>query len=164
MQSQEPQSGTAERTAETAERTAEIAERSSKTQGSQRTQRVTTDELNRLTEQIIGLSIKVHKALGPGFVERMYEQALAYELERQQIPFVRQKAIKVEYEGVALGTQRVDLLVADHVIVEIKSVSAIHTVHEAQMVSYLKAADKRLGLILNFAKTRLDIKRMVNRL
>ena len=119
--------------------------------------------MNRLTEEIIGLAIKVHKRLGPGFVERIYEQALAYELQRCGIPAVRQKAITVRYEGLDLGAQRVDLLVGEEVIVEIKSVSEFNAIHEAQMLSYLRTADKRVGLILNFAKPTLSIKRMVNR-
>ena len=124
---------------------------------------MTREELSTITKRVIGSAIKVHKALGPGFVERIYEQALGYEMKRQHIAFVGQKPIQVRYEGVELGTQRVDLMVEDAVMVELKSVSAINEIHEAQMLSYLKAADKRVGLILNFAKTRLDIKRMVNR-
>jgi len=119
-------------------------------------------ELDKLTEKIIGLAIKIHKKLGPGFVEKIYEKALAYDFKREGIQFVEQKIIKVTYEGVELGDQRVDFLVEGEVIVELKSVAEISEIHEAQMLSYLKTADRRVGLILNFAKKKLDIKRMVH--
>jgi len=122
------------------------------------------DEIYELSKKIIGIAISVHKKLGPGFVEKIYEKALAYEFKRQGMEFVEQKIIKVIYEDVELGDQRVDFLVEDEIILELKSVSEINEIHEAQMLSYLKTADKRLGLILNFAKKKLDIKRLVNKL
>ena len=118
------------------------------------------EQLNKLTEKIIGLAIKVHKKLGPGFVERIYEKALAYEFKKANINFREQVDIKVKYEDIELGYQRVDFIV-EEVIVELKSVSEISEIHEAQLLSYLKATNKKVGLILNFAKKKLDIKRMV---
>ncbi|MCK4575375.1 GxxExxY protein, partial [candidate division WOR-3 bacterium] len=98
------------------------------------------EQLNKLTEKIIGLAIKVHKKLGPGFVERIYEKALAYEFKKANINFREQVDIKVKYEDIELGYQRVDFIV-EEVIVELKSVSEISEIHEAQLLSYLKATN-----------------------
>ncbi len=122
------------------------------------------EEINELSNRIIGLALEVHKALGPGFVEKIYQKALAYEFKEAKIIFEEQKRIKVNYKGVYLGDQRVDFLVENEIILELKSVSEINEIHEAQLLSYLKTTDKRLGLILNFAKRKLDIKRLVNKL
>lgn len=138
----------------------EVAGRAESAEGADE---ATRNALNRLTEKVIGVAIKVHKKLGPGFMERLYEQALAHELSKEGLSVSRQKTLPVHYEGVALGNQRVDLLVGDEVIVEVKAVSEMTTLHEAQLLSYLRATDKRVGLILNFAKERLEIKRKVNR-
>lgn len=120
------------------------------------------DKLNSLSRKIIGTSIGIHKKLGPGFVEKIYEKALTYEFEKQKIKFVNQATIKVKYNGLLLGNQRVDFLVEGEIIVEVKAVSELNKIHEAQMLSYLKTANKRLGLILNFAAGTLEIKRVVN--
>lgn len=120
-------------------------------------------ELDKLTERIIGIAITIHKQLGPGFVENIYEKAMAYEFKRNKINFKEQAVIKVNYETIELGQQRVDFLVENEVIVELKCISEINEIHKAQILSYLKTADKRVGLILNFAKKKLDIKRMVNK-
>lgn len=88
---------------------------------------------------------------------------LPLSLKKEEIKFVEQKIVKVIYEGIELGDQRVDFLVEGEVIVELKSVSEISEIHEAQLLSYLKTTDKRVGLILNFAKKKLDIKRLVNK-
>ena len=121
------------------------------------------EDLNRLTETIIGFAIKVHKTLGPGFAEQIYERALAHELEHADIPLSKQEDVRVHYGKVDLGRQRIDLIVGDAVIVELKYVSHIMPLHKAQLLSYLKATEKRVGLILNFARTTLNVKRMVNR-
>ena len=126
------------------------------------TSAVARQELDKLTEKIIGLAIKVHKKLGPGFVEKIYEKAMAYEFEKNKISFKEQIEIRVKYDTIELGHQRADFLIEDEVIVELKCVSEINEIHEAQILSYLKTADKRVGLILNFARKKLDIKRMVN--
>ena len=119
--------------------------------------------LNKLSNEIIGLAIKVHKELGPGFVESIYEKALAYELRKANIKMSCQKIIRVDYENIKIGTQRIDIIVEDLIILELKAVSEINEIHEAQLLSYLKTANIKLGLILNFAKPTLDIKRIVNK-
>ncbi len=108
------------------------------------------EEINKLTEKIIGFAIDVHKTLGPGFVERLN--------------FTEQAVIKVKYKGEELGNQRVDFAIEDEVIVEVKSVAKIISLFELQLLSYLKTSGKKVGLILNFGTKRLEIKRMVNRL
>ena len=126
-----------------------------------KTQKMSTDKLNKLSNQIIGLAIEVHKNLGPGFVEKIYEGALSYELKINKVKYKRQFEIQVKYKAIDLGKQRVDFLIEDNIILELKSVSEINNIHQAQLLSYLKSSDKRLGLILNFSKPKLEIKRMV---
>ena len=120
------------------------------------------DQLNDLSGKIIGLAIDVHKKLGPGFVEKIYERALQEEFQKKRIKFSSQQEIQIKYDDTSIGGQRLDLLVEDEIIVELKAVSEVSKIHQAQLISYLKAANKRLGLILNFAKKKLDIKRIVN--
>lgn len=115
-----------------------------------------------LTDKIIELAIKVHKKLGPGFVERIYEKALSYELSKISIKHERQRLIRVVYDEILLGDQRVDLVIEDKVIIELKAVSELNNIHQAQMISYLKASNKKVGLILNFAKPKLEIRRIMN--
>ncbi|MEW6687361.1 MAG: GxxExxY protein [Candidatus Edwardsbacteria bacterium] len=103
-----------------------------------------------------------HTALGPGFVEKIYEKAFAYELKKETINFEHQKTIRVEYANLELGDQRVDFLIEDEMIVDIKSVSRIIELHQDQMISYLKTSNKRLGLILNFGRKKIEIRRLVN--
>ena len=121
------------------------------------------DELDKLTERIIGIAMKIHNKLGPGFVEKIYEKAMAYEFKKNKIRFVEEGEIKVKYETMELGYQRVDFLIEDEVIVELKCVGELNNIHSAQMLSYLKTTDKRVGLMLNFAESKLGIKRMVNK-
>jgi len=115
---------------------------------------------SELTDRIIGLAIKIHKTLGPGFAERFYEKALTYELSKNKIKYTEQKNISVKYDNIQLGIHRVDLIVEEAVIVELKVVSEINEVNVAQMVSYLRVSNKKIGLILNFAKNKLEIKRV----
>ncbi len=104
-----------------------------------------------LTERIIGAAIKVHRALGPGLLESAYEVCLADEMEREGLAFERQVALPVEYEGRRLDCgYRLDFLVADAVIVELKCVDKVIAIHEAQLLTYLRLARKNVGLILNF--------------
>ena len=121
-------------------------------------------EINELSNRVIGCAIKVHRGLGPGFVEKIYAKALEHELKTHDIPFSREASIAVKYEGRLVGTQRLDFLVEDEIVLEAKALYEINNFHMAQVLSYLKATEKRLGLILNFARTRLQIKRVVNRL
>ena len=108
------------------------------------------DELDRLAHAVIGAAIEVHRHLGPGFLEAVYEEALCVELSSRQIPFVRQAPVAVRYKGHAVGESRLDVLVANALVVELKAVEAIVPVHVAQVMSYLKATGHRLGLLINF--------------
>ena len=107
--------------------------------------------VNEITEKIIGAAIAVHRALGPGLLESAYEACLAYELSQRGLTFERQKALPVVYHQVKLDCgYRIDLLVEDQVVVELKSVEKLLPIHEAQLLSYLKLAEKRVGLLINF--------------
>ena len=107
-------------------------------------------EVDTLARETIGAAIQVHRALGPGFLESIYEEALCVELSRRRIPFARQVPIPVCYEGHPVGQSQLDLMVGGQLIVELKAVQQILPIHVAQVLSYLKAARKPLGLILNF--------------
>ncbi len=107
-------------------------------------------ELNRLTHAVIGAAIAVHRALGPGFLEKMYEEALCIELEARRIPYARQVDVVAMYRGKEIGTGTLDLLVGDRLIVELKAVEALAPVHEAQALAYLRMTGKRLALLINF--------------
>ena len=120
------------------------------------------DELNDLSYRIIGIAIEVHKKLGPGFQEKIYEQALLKEFEKSSIEFEKQKVVRVDDDGFGLGNQRIDLLVNGKIILGIKTCTKIIPIHRDQVISYLKTADKKLGLILNFGRRKLEIKRVVH--
>jgi len=122
----------------------------------------TAKELNDVSNLIIGIGIDIHKKLGPGFQEKIYEEALLKEFKKAAIGFEKQKVIRVDYDGQSLGNQRIDLLVDDEIILEIKACTKIIPIHRDQVISYLKTTDKRLGLILNFGRSKLEIKRVVN--
>ena len=115
-----------------------------------------------LSRKIIGAAIEVHTALGPGFLENIYEEALKLELSEHKLNFETQKEIQIEYLGVAIGIHRLDLVVENQIIVELKAVKEFTDVHYAQLRSYLKATGLKVGLLLNFAKSTLEIKRVVN--
>jgi GxxExxY protein len=107
--------------------------------------------INELTEAIIGAAIEVHRALGPGLLESAYEECLCRELSLRKIPFERQRALPLQYKGMSLDCgYRVDLLVADKVVVEIKAVEALLPIHEAQLLTYLKLGGWQVGLLINF--------------
>ena len=108
------------------------------------------EDLSGLTSRIIGAAIEVHKALGPGLLESIYEEAMCIELEERGIPFARQFRIPAYYKGRPLGTYVIDLLVDDRVIVEIKCVSSVSPVFEAQLLTYMRLTERRLGLLINF--------------
>ena len=106
---------------------------------------------NQLTSEIIGSAIEVHRNLGPELLESAYDECMAYELQDRDLLVKRQHEISVLYKGKNLGqSYRVDLLVNDQVIVELKSVRKIEPIHDAQLLTYLKLANKRYGLLLNF--------------
>lgn len=111
-------------------------------------------ELNHLTKRIIGCAIEVHRHLGPGLLESIYESALCIELKLAGLTYERQKPVPVTYKGHALGDHRLDVLVEDTVILELKSVERFDPVFEAQILSYLKMTGKPIGLLINF-NTRL---------
>ena len=122
-------------------------------------------ELNDITGHIIDASMKVHTELGPGLLESAYEACLAYELTKRRLKVVSQLALPVKYDGIELDAgYRIDLLVEDRVIVELKAVEKTTPLHEAQLLSYLKLSNKKIGLLINFNVVRLKdgIKRMAN--
>ena len=118
---------------------------------------------SELSQRIISAAMEVHSALGPGLLEKFYEDALVHELNLRGMNFERQKEIILEYKDKEIGLQRIDLVVEDRIIVELKAVNDLHPVYEAQILSYLHAAKLHVGLILNFNTKRLKegIKRFV---
>jgi GxxExxY protein len=107
-------------------------------------------ELNRLTNLIIGAAIEVHRHLGPGHLESAYEEALAIEFDLRNIPFERQQAVHLQYKGHDVGKGRLDFLVFGKIILDTKAVESLCSTHTAQMISYLRVAGLKLGLIINF--------------
>ena len=109
------------------------------------------EELNALTRKIIGAGIEVHRHLGPGLLETSYETCLAYELQQRGLAFERQKALPLMYKEIRLDQGfRIDLLVEDAVVVELKAVDQLLPVHEAQILSYLRFTGCKVGLLMNF--------------
>ena len=122
-------------------------------------------KVNELTEQIIGAAIDVHRSLGPGLLESTYEACLLHELAARELSAERQKALPVSYKGVRIDCgYRVDLLVEGEVSVELKAVSRLEPIHEAQLLSYLKLSGCHVGLLINFNVTQLrtGVRRLVN--
>lgn len=120
---------------------------------------------NELAKQIVDAAYRVHTCLGPGLLESVYETALAHELEKRSLRVVRQQPVPVEYRGTRIEIGfRADLIVEDQVIVEIKSVEALAPVHKKQLLTYLRLADMRLGLLINFNVELIKdgIKRIAN--
>lgn len=115
-----------------------------------------------MSNQIIGAAIKVHKELGPGFLESIYEEALQVELSKNELDFASQVEVQIEYLGVPVGLHRLDILVQNEVIVELKAVKELADIHFAQLRSYLKATGMKVGLLLNFSKPTLEVRRVVN--
>jgi GxxExxY protein len=121
-------------------------------------------DFNATTNRIIGACIEVHKHLGPGLLESAYEECLAYELELRGLRFARQKPIPIVYKDVQLDCNyQIDLLVEDSIILELKAVETLLPIHEAQLLTYLKLTDLRLGLLINFNVPKLvhGIKRLI---
>ena len=108
-----------------------------------------------LTERIIGAAIEVHRVLGPGLLESVYEEALCHEFSLREIPFQRQVNVTVRYKDKVIAGQRLDLLVDDEVIVELKSQRNLPEVAAAQVLSYLKATGLKRGLLINFGEQKL---------
>ena len=121
-------------------------------------------EFDELSNRVVGCAIEVHRFLGPGLLESAYEQCLAYELNRNGIAFHLQHPQPVPYKDILLDCGfRIDMLVENQLIVELKSVEAIKPIYEAQRLTYMKLADVKIGLLINFNNTRLKdgIKRFV---
>lgn len=114
-----------------------------------------------LTEQIIKAALKVHKQLGPGFIEKIYQRALEIELTNNKIKIEREKLLKLTYEGINIGSDKADFVIDRKVLVELKAVSELSDIHRAQLISYLKASGLRIGLLINFAQQKLQIKRVI---
>lgn len=107
-------------------------------------------DLDRLAHAVIGAAIDVHRELGPGFLESTYQKALAIELRLRDIRCSTETPVALSYKGHPVGEGRLDLLVESSLIVELKAVDKLHPVHEAQVISYLKATGYKLGLLINF--------------
>jgi len=121
-------------------------------------------EINRITEITIGCAIEVHRQLGPGLLESAYEEFLCYELQKAGLRYERQKPVPVIYKEIKLDCgYRMDILVENCVVVELKTVEAFNPVHEAQVLTHMKFADKNIGLLINFYVTILKngIKRYI---
>ncbi len=123
--------------------------------------------INEVTDKVIAAAIEVHRTLGPGLLESAYEACLAFELTQRGLAFERQKSLPVTYKGVHIDCgYRLDFLVEDQVIVELKAVQALDALHEAQLLSYLKLSGHHLGLLINFNVNLLKtgLRRLVNKL
>ncbi len=123
------------------------------------------EEINRLTDRIIGAAIEVHRALGPGLLESAYEECLAYELRLRGLTLERQKNLPLLYKGVRLDCgYRIDFVVGRRVLLELKAVEGVLPIHEAQLLTYLRLTTLKCGLLLNFnvPALRKGIRRMVN--
>jgi GxxExxY protein len=120
-------------------------------------------EIDQMAHEVIGAAIEVHRILGPGFLESVYEEALCVELKLRGIPFERQLAVGVQYKGEKVGDGRMDILVNDELIVELKTVDILAPIHVAQTLSYLKATGHSLALLINFNVSVLKdgIKRVI---
>jgi len=114
-----------------------------------------------LTRQIIAAAMEVHRVLGPGFLEAVYEAALAHEFKLRGLRYLRQVELTVQYKGILAGQYRADFVVDDRVIVEIKATKRLTEIDEAQLLNYLKASGYRVGLLLNFGAPSLEIKRRI---
>ncbi|HEX3098016.1 MAG TPA: GxxExxY protein [Usitatibacter sp.] len=120
------------------------------------------EELNRLSAKVIGAAQKVSSLLGCGFLEKVYENALAVELRSRALSVTQQSAITIRYEEAVVGEYFADIVVDDRLIVELKTVKAFDPIHEAQCINYLRASGLHLCLLMNFARPRLDVRRIIN--
>ena len=122
-------------------------------------------DINDLTGAVIGAAIEVHKTLGPGLLESTYEECLCFELGLRKFPYERQKELPIEYKGVKLACgYRLDILIPDKLIIELKACEALQPIHEAQLLTYLKLTGIKVGLLINFnvPVLRDGIKRLAN--
>jgi GxxExxY protein len=119
-------------------------------------------EFEDLTEKIIGGAIEVHRRLGPGFLESVYENALVIELTKRGLRFEHQKDVIVRFDGVEVGKHRLDLFIENEIVVDLKTVKCFDDVHFAVVRSQLRAAERKHGLLLNFANVKLEAKRVIS--
>lgn len=117
---------------------------------------------SEITEKIIGCAMKVHRTLGNGFQEVIYQRALAIELGKQGLRFVREQEMPIFYEEHEIGTRRVDFFIEQKIMVELKALTALEDVHMAQTINYLEAYGMEIGLLINFGGKSLQFKRVVN--
>ncbi len=122
-----------------------------------------SSRVDDLAHKVIGAAIEVHRILGPGFLESVYEEALAIEFDLRGIPYERQKPMVLQFKGIAVGDSRLDFLVGGELVLELKAVESIHPIYPAKVIHYLKMSNLRLGLIINFHVVLLKdgIKRIV---
>jgi len=132
------------------------------TKGGESAKRETGIRFDELSGKVIAAAIEVHRRLGPGFAESIYEQALKIELSKRGISFEPQKPIQVRYDEQVVGNHVLDLLVSGELVVELKAVSGLEDVHFAQVRSYLRATGAKVGLLMNFNAPKLVVKRIVN--
>ena len=125
---------------------------------------LSTDKIiyKELSYKIVGIAMDVHKELGCGFLEKVYENALAILLNKNGIDIKQQAPLKVTFRGNVVGEYFADILVEDKIIMELKACDSLLDIHRAQVINYLKATDKRLGLLINFGKRRFEYERLVN--
>ena len=118
-------------------------------------------EHKELTEKIIGAAIQVHQQLGPGFIESIYEKALMIELDKRGLQVKEQQEVVIKYDDIEVGRHRLDLFVENFIVIELKAIKDLEDIHFAIVRSYLKSVDKKHGVLLNFAKVKLEIKRVI---
>ena len=118
-------------------------------------------EHHDLTDKIIGAAIEVHKELGPGYIESIYEKALVHQLQKTGLSVRQQYEMPINYDRKEVGRHRLDLFVEDKIVVELKAVKKLEAVHFAVVRSYLKAVNQKHGLLINFADTKLQVKRVI---
>ena len=125
--------------------------------------KITEDGINKLTHKVIGCAMEVHNQMGNGFQEVVYQRALAIEFSLQELSFVRELEMPLEYKGESVGSRRVDFFVADSVMVEIKAIEKLEGVHKAQAINYCEAYNIADGLLINFGAERLQYHRVFNK-
>ncbi len=123
---------------------------------------ILSQDLNQITERIIGCAFTVSNTLGSGFLEKVYENALAHELQKCGLSVIQQQPIAVYYDGIVAGSFYADILVDQTVLVELKCVRALDETHAAQCLNYLKATGLEVCLLLNFGKPKIEIRRFIN--
>jgi GxxExxY protein len=125
--------------------------------------KMTKEQVDKITHRFIGCAMKVHTTLGNGFQEVIYQRALAIEMQKQDLPFLREMEMPIFYEGINIGTRRVDFFVEEKVMVEIKAQEKMEAVHKAQAINYCEAYNIADGLLINFGGLSLEFNRVYNK-